>query len=346
MGLAFIRPRIAEIGAGLDGWASPGVSLGGADFSAALSHEPTMPSAEPGPALEHKATALIGKYSDIVELVLPRLVNWALNLAAAIAIIIVGWIAARALAGLTRRLLSKRTQIDATIKPVFVSLVRYAVLMIAFIAAIAQIGIATTSILAVLGAAGLAIGLALQGTLSNVAAGVMLLLLRPLRVSEYIESDGGIAGTVREVGLFSTLLHSPDGLALFVPNAKLWGTTIKNYSRLGRRLLSLDVRIAYESDIDAATQILFAIAKNDFRVLSETEPSIIVSNVTDGTVTLTLQAWAMASDFVAALSDLRRAAKLALEDAKIAVPIPVRNLYTGQTDDARAQARAAGLSDL
>ncbi|MFZ1988928.1 MAG: mechanosensitive ion channel domain-containing protein [Alphaproteobacteria bacterium] len=305
-----------------------------------------MPATEPSPAIEHKATALIGKYSDVVELILPRLVTWALDLAAAIAIIIIGWIAARALAGLTRRLLNKHTHIDATIKPVFVSLVRYAVLIIAFIAAIAEIGIATTSILAVLGAAGLAIGLALQGTLSNVAAGVMLLLLRPLRVSEYIESDGGVVGTVREVGLFSTLLHSPDGLALFVPNAKLWGTTIKNYSRLGRRLLSLDIRIAYEADMDAASKILLAVAKRDFRVLSETEPSIIVSNVADGAITLTLQAWVMASDFAAALSDLRRAVKLALEEAKIAVPIPVRNLYTGPSDGGRAQAGAAGLSDL
>lgn len=291
-----------------------------------------MPAPEPGPAIEHKAATLIGKYSDVVELLLPRLVAWALDVAAAIAIIIIGWIAARTLAGITRNLLNKHTHIDATIKPVFVSLVRYAVLIIAFVAAIAEIGIATTSILAVLGAAGLAIGLALQGTLSNVAAGVMLLLLRPLRVSEYIESDGGVAGTVREVGLFATLLHSPDGLALFVPNAKLWGTTIKNYSRIGRRLLSFDVRIAYEANIDAASQILLAAAKKDFRVLGDPAPAIMVSNVADGTTTLTLQVWVMASDFGPALSDLRRAAKVALEGAQIAVPIPVRNLYTGPSE--------------
>ena len=297
--------------------------------------------ANPAPAIEHKAVALIDKYSYIAELILPRLVTWALDVAAAIGIVVVGWIAASALAGLTRKLLNEQPHIDATIKPVFVSLVRYTVLVIAFVAAIAELGIATTSILAVLGAAGLAIGLALQGTLSNVAAGVMLLVLRPLRVTEYIETDGGVAGTVREVGLFATVLYAPDGLVLFVPNAKLWGTTIRNYSRLGRRLVSIDLRIAYEADIDVARKILIDTAKKDFRVLSESEPSVLISSIADGTVTLSLQAWVMASDFGDALTDLRGATKRALDEAQIAVPIPLRNLYTGPSEPAHSQARIA-----
>lgn len=194
---------------------------------------------------------LLAKYSSIAEVVLPQVISWLLNVSAALGILIVGWIAARIVSGIVRNLLDRNPRIDPTIKPFISNVIRYTVSAVVIFAAIAQIGVETASILAVMGAAGLAIGLALQGTLSNVAAGVMLLVLRPMRVDEFIDAEG-IMGTVKEVGLFSTMLYSVDGLCVYVPNATLWGSTIKNYSRLGRRRFDIPVGIAYEDDIDTA----------------------------------------------------------------------------------------------
>jgi small conductance mechanosensitive channel len=290
--------------------------------------------------MENQAAALITKYSNIATVLLPRVTAWLLNLAGALLILAVGWLGARLIGGIVKRVLDRQPRIDSTIKPFLVSLVRYAILVLVVLAAVAQVGVQTASILAVVGAAGLAIGLALQGTLSNVAAGVMLLALRPLRVDEYIDADG-IAGTVREVGLFNTTLYSIDGLCLFVPNAKLWGATIKNYSRLGRRRFDIQVGVGYDADVDTARAELMSLMSADPRVLKEPRPDVFVADLGDSAVLLTMRGWVASSDYLAVINDTKRAIKYALDAAGITIPFPQHVVHVTAHEAAAAGTKAS-----
>jgi small conductance mechanosensitive channel len=250
---------------------------------------------------------------------LPRLVG-------AIALLVVGgWFAARAQRAIGR-VLGAQSRIDATLSGVVASLVRYSILIVVVVAVLAQIGIQTTSILAALGAAGLAIGLAIQGTLSNIAAGMMLLWLRPFRIGDYIDS-GSAAGTVKDLGLFATELHSWDGIYLFVPNSELWNKKLINYSRLPTRLNDLAFGVDYGDDLDKGLETLLAVAGADKRVMSEPAPVVFVDQLGDSAVVLRLRVWGANADYW----DLRRAltknGKAALEAAGLSIPFPQRDLH-------------------
>ena len=160
--------------------------------------------------------------------------------------------------------LDRVPRVDETLKPFIANVARYSILTFVLIAVLAQFGVHTASIIAVLGTAGLAIGLALQGTLQNFAAGIMLLFLRPFRVRDYIDAEG-LAGTIDEVGLFITHMHSYDGIYVQVPNSKLWNHAIRNYSRLPTRRLDIVVGISYADDIDKTQAALMNLLENDAR---------------------------------------------------------------------------------
>ncbi len=201
-----------------------------------------------------------------------------------------GWWLSKVLPSRLRKMLSNSSAVDDTIGPVLCQLVRYAILIVTLIIVLSQFGVATTSMLAVLGAAGLAIALALQGTLSNIAAGVMLIWLRPFSTGEYIEGNS-IEGTVDEIGLFATKLHKADGLFLFVPNSELWNTSIINYSRRSERRIELKIGIGYDADLAKARSILLALAARDARVLASPAPSVHVDQLGDSAVTLSFRCW-------------------------------------------------------
>ena len=250
---------------------------------------------------------------------LPRFVG-------AIALLVVGWwIAARARRA-TARLLGAQSRIDATLTGVIASLVRYGILIVVVVAVLAQLGIQTTSILAALGAAGLAIGLALQGTLSNIAAGMMLLWLRPFRVGDYIDS-GSTAGTVKDLGLFATELHSWDGIYLFVPNSELWNKKLTNYSRLPTRLNDLAFGVAYDDDLDKGLETLLATAGADKRVMTEPAPVVFVDQLGDSAVVLRLRVWSANADYWDVRRALTKNGKAALEAAGLSIPFPQRDLH-------------------
>ena len=175
------------------------------------------------------------------------------------------WLSGRA-GRLVTKALSKIDQIDKTIIPMIGALVRYAGMTLTLVVALGKFGVETTSIIAVLGAAGLAIGLALQGTLSNVAAGLMLIFLRPFKIGDWVEA-AGMSGTVREIGLFTTVIDTFDRVFISVPNSSIWSSNIVNHSRYGERRLDLDIGIAYESSLDDAETALLKLA-NDTRVLA------------------------------------------------------------------------------
>ncbi len=247
------------------------------------------------------------------------------NVAVALLMLGVGW----AVAGWAERgagRLLDRARIETTLRGVTTAVVRYAVLIVVVVAALGQLGIQTTSVLAALGAIGLAIGLALQGTLANIAAGIMLLWLRPFRVGDYIEA-GNIAGTVKEVGLFASQLQSWDGIYQFVPNAELWNKRIINYSRLEQRLVDLKFSISYSDDIDRGRGVLLSLARADDRVLSDPAPDCFVDELGDSAVVLALRIWTTTANYWPVRRGLMERGKTELEAAGLSRPFPQRVVH-------------------
>lgn len=248
------------------------------------------------------------------------------NLVAAILILGLGWwvsgLAARAIA----HLVDTHPYVDPMLKGVLKRLVRWGLLVVVFVAALTQLGVATTSMLAALGAIGLAIGLALQGTLANIAAGIMILWLRPFQVGEYIIA-GEASGTVKEVGLFATHMTTFEGVRLFVPNSDLWGTKIINYSRSSPRMVRESFGIAYEDDIKKARRALLKVVEQDKRVLDDPAPGVYVDQLGDSAVVLQLRAWTAGPNWVQLRFDLIERGKLALEAAGVSIPFPQTDLH-------------------
>ena len=220
--------------------------------------------------------------------------NWAAaflpHIVTALLILVAGVVLAKWAQRTLRRLLGRASHIDPTVKPFFAAAARYSVLVIFCVAALTQLGVETTSLLAVLGAAGLAIGLALQGTLSNIAAGLMLLWLRPFRLGDFVEVPG-IAGTVKEIGLFACQLKTFDGLFLFVPNSALWNVPLKNHSRNVGRIVSLNIAVPAAADSAHARRVLLDMTTQDPGILKTPEPAVFIDNFTGGNLVLNLVCW-------------------------------------------------------
>lgn len=251
--------------------------------------------------------------------------GYAIDVVAAVVTLVVGW----TVAGWVRRLILKaldRREIDATVKPIVASMARYAILVLVLAAVLARFGVQTASIIAVVGAAGLAVGLALQGTLSNLAASVMLLFLRPFKVGEYIDA-GGVAGTVEEIGLFLSRLRSFDGLYIAVPNSQLWGCAVINYSRFPTRRIDLPVGIGYADDIDRALGVLAALMTGEGRILADPASEVIIKSLDDSAVTLNVRCWVKREDYWGVTSDLTKAVKQALDASGISIPYPQRDVH-------------------
>ena len=247
------------------------------------------------------------------------------NLAAALLLLLLGiWFSGRVARGIGRLL--KRTRVDETLHHILTTVVRYTILVVVFIAVLGQLGIQTTSILAALGALGLAVGLALQGTLTNIAAGIMILWLKPFRSGDYIDAEG-ISGTVKQVGLFTSAMVTWDGLFQFVPNSQRWNKRVINYARLPTRLVNLTFGIAYGDDIALGKETLLNLAKADERALKQPEPYIFVGNLGDSAVELTLRVWASTADYWGLRRALTEQGKVALEEAGLSIPFPQRDVH-------------------
>ena len=240
----------------------------------------------------------------------------------ALIMLIVGWwFASRVESGL-RRLLARQRHIDPTLSGVISSLARYTILILVIVAVLGQLGIQTTSVIAALGAAGLAIGLAMQGTLSNIAAGMMLLWLRPFRVGDFIDT-GTVAGTVKDVGLFSSELHTWDGIYLFVPNSELWNKKIINYSRLPTRLLDLKFGVAYGGDVGKGQDALLALLTNEPKVLrAPAGPEVFIDALGDANVVLRMRGWVQRADYESLRRVMNAQGKTALEASGLSLTPP------------------------
>lgn len=261
---------------------------------------------------EYKAVA-----AEFVDLGL----EYGLSLVSAILILIAGYVLAGWVSRTIRHRLERIKRFDKTLIPVLSQIARYGILVFTVILVLAEFGIQTASIITVLGAAGLAIGFALQGTLQNVAAGLMLLFLRPFKIGDFIETAAG-SGTVDEIGMFMTLMRTPQGLFVAVPNSKIWSDSITNYSKLPNRRIDLVVGISYDDDIDKARALILDLAKAKDGVLQEPAPVVNVTNLGDSSVDLELRVWTKRSDYWAARWGLIRDVKYALDEAGISIPYP------------------------
>jgi len=261
----------------------------------------------------------------VVEVITASVTTWGLKLIGAIVILIVG----RIVAGWARRITRKtleRGNVDATLVPFLSKGVYFLLLAVVAIFVLSAFGIQTASLVAVLGAAGLAVGLALQGTLGNFAAGVMLLLFRPFKVGDVIDA-GGTTGSVLEIGIFGTTLKSPDNVKLVIPNGQVYGQTIKNFNGFDTRRVDLVVGISYDDDIGAAIETIRRTVAADDRVLAEPETQIAVSNLGDSSVDLVVRPWCAASDYWAVRFDLTRSIKEELEAAGCSIPYPQTDVH-------------------
>lgn len=247
--------------------------------------------------------------------------TYSVSVLGAIVILFAGWIISRLLGRWVRSLLTRTRRVDETVVGFFSVFVRYAVLVVVAVMVLGQFGVQTASIITALGAAGLAIGLALQGTLQNIAAGIMLLVLRPFRVGEYVDA-GGIAGTVQEIGLFATEMKTFDGLYRMVPNSLLWNVPVTNYSRRPERRYDLVIGIGYEDDIEKAQGVLMDLARAEERILADPEPDVFVSELGDSAVSVTLRYWTSSANWWVTSRDMTKAAKVAFDKNNISIPFP------------------------
>lgn len=266
---------------------------------------------------------------EVIDQLIAVVTSYGLDVVGAIAILVVGWM----LAGWAKRTMTKALMrvksIDDMLTGFFSSLVKYVILAFTVVAVLNRFGIETTSLVAVLGAAGLAIGLALQGTLSNVAAGVMLLMFRPYKVGDFIEG-AGLAGTVKATGLFTTDMATGDNIHIVVPNSQLWGAAIRNFSHHKTRRVDLTVGIGYGDDIDKAMDVIKRIARDDTRIHGDPEPFVAVANLGDNAVELVVRVWVDAGDYWGVKFDMTKTIKQTFDKEGISFPFPQRDVHIYQ----------------
>ncbi|SHJ47533.1 small conductance mechanosensitive channel [Shimia gijangensis] len=236
-------------------------------------------------------------------------------------VLIVGWTVAGVVARTVRRKVNASEEIDNTLGNFAASIVRWVILLMVLIAVLSIFGIEATSLVAMMGAATLAIGLALQGTLSDLAAGFMLILFRPYKLGQYVDI-GGTAGTVKDLNLFITELVTPDNVQIIVPNGQAWGAVITNYSAHDTRRVDLTFGIDYGDDANKAMEIILAAAAADGRILSDPEPWTRVTNLGDSSVDITARLWCKADDYWDLKFTLTKDVKEAFDRDGISIPYP------------------------
>lgn len=270
-----------------------------------------------------KYTSMLGVEPDVV---IPALIGHSISLLSAIIILIVGW----TVAGYVRRLVRKvmrKAKMDETLLVFLSNLLRYGILTFTLIAVLAKFGVQTASLIALMGAAGLAIGLALQGSLSHVASGVMIMIFRPFKIGDYVKI-GGYAGTVEDIGLFTTELNTVNNLKLVIPNGQWWGDAIINYSTNTTRRIDMVIGIGYADNMDLAIKTLLAVVMKDARVReTPAKPVAAVVNLGESSVDIQMRFWCKGADAIQLQWDMNKAFKEALDKEGVSIPFPQRDVH-------------------
>ena len=253
---------------------------------------------------------------------------WGPPLLAALAVLVIGWWITRLVTGIARRAMTSR-QLDPMLTGFLAHMVYMVLMTLVIITALGQIGVKTTSFIAILGAAGLAIGFALQGSLSNFAAGVMVIFFRPFKVGDYIEA-GGTEGLVEEIMIFATVLKTRDNKKIIVPNAALTDGNIVNHTAEPTRRIDMVFGISYSDDIPQAEGILRAILERDQRILDEPRPDVLCAELGDSSVNFYVRPWVKTEDYFDVLFHVTREVKMRFDAEGVSIPFPQRDVHLHQ----------------
>ena len=273
----------------------------------------------------------INSLNDVIEI---YLIPWGIKALVAIAVFILGRWTAKIVVAILERIM-RRANVESTLQH-FLSAIAYAVLLIAVvIAALDQLGVDTTSLLAILGAAGLAVGLAMKDSLSNFASGVMLITFRPFRAGDFVEV-AGTSGVVEKIRIFSTLLRTGDNREITVPNSNIYSGTIVNVTARATRRIDLVIGIGYDDDLRQARALLEQLLKEEERILPEPEPVVMLGELGDSSVNINVRPWVNSGDYWPVRAELLERIKLTFDDHGISIPFPQRDVHLYPVQEAGA----------
>ena len=258
------------------------------------------------------------------------IIPWGINIVTALLVFIVGRLVVSVIMALFKRVLG-RTRMDQMLVEFLASILSALLLLFVIVASLDQLGVDTSSLIAIVGAAGLAIGLSLQDSLKNFAAGVMLIVFRPFRAGDFVEA-GGVSGIVENITVFNTVMRTGDNREVIVPNGSIYTGVITNYSKRKTRRVDLVFGIGYDSDLREAKRILQTIVQEDERILKESEPVIAVSELADSSVNFIVRPWVKSEDYWKVLWDMNETVKLRFDEAGISIPFPQMDVHLHKTE--------------
>jgi len=273
--------------------------------------------------IEENLTALSN--IDVQQLIETYVLPWGINIVMALAIFVIGKFIIKMIVSFSKRLMTK-AKVDEILINFVSSIVKTVLLLFVVIAALNQLGVNTTSLIALIGAAGLAIGLALQGTLQNLASGVMLIIFRPFDAGHFVEA-AGVSGVVEQIGIFTTTMRTGDNREVIIPNGEIFGGTITNYSKRSTRRVDMVFGIGYDDDIKKAKDIMFRVLNEDERVLKDPAPLVAVAELADSSVNFNVRPWCATAEYWDVYFDTHEKIKLAFDAEGISIPYPQMDIH-------------------
>jgi small conductance mechanosensitive channel len=262
---------------------------------------------------------------DIQQLFETYVLPWGINIVLALAIFIIGKMVVKILVNVAKKVMAK-AKVDTILVNFIASIINSILLLFVVIAALDQLGVETTSLIALIGAAGLAVGLALQGTLQNLASGVMLIIFRPFNDGDFVEA-AGVSGVIEEIGIFTTTMRSGDNREIIIPNGEIFGGTITNYSKRATRRVDMVFGIGYNDDIKKAKDLLHKILSEDDRILKDPEPLVAVAELADSSVNFNVRPWCKTGDYWNVYFDIHEKVKLTFDAEGISIPYPQMDIH-------------------
>jgi small conductance mechanosensitive channel len=262
---------------------------------------------------------------DIQQFIETYVLPWGINIVMALAIFLIGKFIVKILVSVSKKLMSK-AKVDSILINFISSIIGTVLLLFVVVASLDQLGVNTTSLIALIGAAGLAIGLALQGTLQNLASGVMLIIFRPFNDGDFVEA-AGVAGVVEQIGIFTTTMRTGDNREIIVPNGEVFGGTITNYSRRATRRVDMVFGIGYDDDLLQAKEIIGRILSEDDRILADPAPTIAVGELADSSVNFKVRPWCKTADYWGVYGDIHEKIKLRFDAEGISIPYPQMDVH-------------------
>jgi small conductance mechanosensitive channel len=293
----------------------------------------------------HTSAAAAHHGFTLPHLTIEQLAMYGLSVVGALIILIVGWTIANLVSRWIKKWMGSRKRFDATLTPIIADTVKIVIIGVTIIMVLKRFGIQTASLIALIGSIGIGVGLALQGTLSDIAAGMMLLSLRPFNAGDAVDLNGTV-GVIDEIGLFVTEMHTYDGVYMTLPNSKVWGNQIQNYYRNETRRIDLTIRIHRDSNIDKAMSIITEIAQSDERVLKEPELLVAVRELNESSIDILVRPWTAPGDWWRTQLDMKKRIKERFDEEGIIIPFPQRDIHLPENGNGASQENKEATKEL